>query len=73
MTPETPVGGGPRGTWMQKLGIIEESDSPWQSPLVIVLKPDGSLQLCSDYQKVNEMAAFDAFPMPQIEEMLNLL
>ena len=36
-----------------QLGIIEESDSPWASPIVIVPKTDGTLRLCTDFRKVN--------------------
>lgn len=57
-------------TQMLKLDIIEESQSPWRSPLVIVPKPDGTIRVCVDFRKVNEVAVFDAFPMTQVEEMI---
>ncbi|KYO43630.1 hypothetical protein Y1Q_0013639 [Alligator mississippiensis] len=46
---------------MQRQGII---------PLVSVSKPCGSLRLCVDYQKLNVLTAFDAFPMPHIAHLL---
>ncbi|KYO36537.1 hypothetical protein Y1Q_0024252 [Alligator mississippiensis] len=55
---------------MRKLGIIEDSQSPWRSPMMVIPKPNGSIRLCIDYRKVNEIATFDAFPMPQVDDML---
>uniref|UniRef100_A0A7M4F0X7 Integrase catalytic domain-containing protein n=1 Tax=Crocodylus porosus TaxID=8502 RepID=A0A7M4F0X7_CROPO len=51
-------------------GIITPSRSPWRSPLVAVTKTDGSLRLCIDFRKVNALTQFDAFPMPQVNELV---
>lgn len=37
---------------------------------MVVPKPDGSIRLCIDYHKINEIATFDAFLIPQIDNML---
>ena len=34
-----------------QLGIIDESDGPWASLIVIVPKSDGTLQLCMDFRR----------------------
>ena len=52
-------------------GIIEESNSDWASPIVVVQKKDGSNQICVDYRKLNSTTKFDAYPMPRIDEMLD--
>ena len=35
-------------------GLVEPSDSPWASPVVMVKKGDGSLRLCIDLRLVNQ-------------------
>ncbi|KYO45568.1 hypothetical protein Y1Q_0017745 [Alligator mississippiensis] len=39
--------------------------------MVVVLKTDVSICLCSDCHKVNEIVMFVAFPMPQVDNMLD--
>lgn len=52
-------------------GIIEESSSPWASPIVMVPKADGTLRLCTDFRKVNSITVPDPFPLPRIEDLLD--
>ena len=56
---------------MEKNGIIEQSDSEWASPMVIVTKKDGEVQLCIDYRRLSAVTKFDAYPMPRIDELLD--
>jgi len=56
---------------LQKLGIIEETTSPWASPIVMVPKPDNTLRLCTDFRRVNALTTPDPYPMPRVEELLD--
>ncbi|KAL2078911.1 hypothetical protein ACEWY4_024655 [Coilia grayii] len=53
--------------------IIRESNSPYSSPIVLVKKKDGSLRMCVDYRQLNAKTRKDAFPLPRIEETLDML
>ena len=54
---------------MLELDIIERSNSPYSSPVVLVKKQDGTIRLCNDYRKLNRITVFDAEPMPNPEEL----
>lgn len=55
---------------MMKMGIIQESNSAWSSPVVLVRKP-GKNRLCLDYRKVNAVSKNDAYPLHPIEGLLS--
>ena len=58
---------------MEEKGVIEESMSEWASPMVIVRKKDGSMRLCVDFRRLNEVTHMDAYPMPRVDEMFDRL
>ncbi|CAF4004061.1 unnamed protein product [Rotaria sp. Silwood1] len=58
---------------LRKQGIIEESTSPWSSPIVLVRKKDGSVRFCIDFRKLNNITTKDAFPMPRIDDIFDHL
>jgi len=56
---------------MIKAGVVEPSNSPWTSNLVVVKKKDGSLRYCVDYRKINSVTKRDAYPLPRIDACLD--
>lgn len=54
-------------------GLIEESESPWSSPVVLVPKKNGKKRMCIDYRKVNGVTRKYAYPLPLINEILDRL
>jgi len=51
--------------------LIENSDSPWASPIVIVLKKNGvDIRMCIDYRIVNGFIKLSNYPLPLIDDLL---
>lgn len=58
--------------------IVEHSNSPWNSPLIVVNKkpgPDGvkKHRVVVDFRKLNAQTIGDAYPLPRIDDILDQL
>ena len=51
-------------------GIVEKSQSPHYSQILMVPKPDGTFRMCVDYRALNDCTADASWPIPNIAEML---
>ena len=58
---------------MLSSGVIEECESPWASPVVLVRKKDGSIRYCVDYRKLNAVTIKDSYPLPLTQDCLDEL
>ncbi|XP_058858753.1 retrovirus-related Pol polyprotein from transposon 17.6 [Acipenser ruthenus] len=58
---------------MKRLDVIEESSSPWNSPIVMVAKPNGTWRFCNDFRQLNQVSKFDSYPMPRVDELIERL
>ena len=57
--------------YMLKNDIIEESQSNWSSPCILVPKHDGGFLFCTDFRKVNDKTKSDSFPIPRIADCID--
>ena len=56
-----------------KAGIVCKLISPAASPVIFVLKSDGSLQLVIDYRHLNNITIKNCYPLSLISDMLDCL
>eukprot|EP01129_Flabellula_baltica_P005312 TRINITY_DN1914_c0_g1_i1.p1 TRINITY_DN1914_c0_g1~~TRINITY_DN1914_c0_g1_i1.p1 ORF type:complete len:1797 (-),score=243.90 TRINITY_DN1914_c0_g1_i1:39-5429(-) len=54
-------------------GLIEHSNSPYSSPIVLIKKSNGSWRFCCDFRKLNNATVGDAYPIPKIEDIMSML
>ena len=54
-------------------GVIRPSQSNYASPIVLVRKKNGALRMCVDYRQLNAKVKRDAYPLPRIDESLDIL
>ena len=63
---------------LEREGVITARESPWNAPLLVVpKKPDVNEQVkyrvCVDFCRLNEVTIGDAFPLPNIVDILDQL
>ena len=54
-------------------GWIRPSDSPYGAPILFIPKANGKLRMCIDYRALNKLTVKDKYPLPDIEQIMDLL
>ena len=52
-------------------GFIRPSASPWGVPVLFMKKKDGSMKLCIDYKKLNQVTIKNKYPLPRINDLFD--
>ena len=55
---------------LETSGMILKSTSRMAAPLFFIPKKDGGQRMCIDYRKLNEITIRDAYPLPNMESLL---
>lgn len=58
---------------MLELGVIEPGDSDFTSPLILVEAPGKDPRPCIDYRKLNAITRDQTYPIPNIEERVEVV
>ena len=57
-----------------KVGFIRSvKQATWLSLIVVVPKKNGKIRVCVDYRKLNAVTITDAFPLPFIDSILDVV
>ena len=55
---------------LEDVGMISPSTSPFAAPLFFIPKKDSRQWMCIDYRKLNKITIQDAYPLPNMESLL---
>ena len=56
---------------MLENGIIRPSSSPWNSPIILVKKKDGTMRFVCDFRGLNDVTKKDTYPLPHIRDVID--
>ena len=54
-----------------KYKLIEPYEGPWASNVFVVINPDGSTRMVTNYKWINQHSYSDSYPTPSVPDMIN--
>ena len=54
-------------------GFVRPSISPWGAPVLFVKNKDGSMRMCINYQRLNQVTIKNKYQLPRIDELFDQL
>ena len=56
---------------LESIGVREKMQfADWEAPIILVLKDDGSVRICSDYKMtINKASKVDLYPLPRVDDL----
>ena len=58
---------------MLKDGVVRPSSSPYNSPIMMVTKKDGSIRFCVDYRRLNKATKVCKYPLTNVSSCFDKL
>jgi len=58
---------------MVEQGLVQNSTSPYGSPVLFVKKKDNTLRMCIDFRGLNKITVPNRYPLPRIDDLLDRL
>jgi hypothetical protein len=56
---------------LESKGFIQESISPWGSPVIFVDKRDGGRRMCGDFRNLNNVTIKNKYPLLRIQDLFD--
>jgi len=58
---------------LKNANIVEDSNSEYASPILLVKKKTGDVRMCVDYRAINKITVPDKYPLPRIDDQIDRL
>lgn len=58
---------------LKNANFVEDSNSEYASPILLVKKKTGDIRMCVDYRAINKITVPDKYPLPRIDDQIDRL